>query len=75
MKTKASVALAESLRPKVMSAVDLADKLGISKQTVSDWVAGRSRPEPERMAKLEEMLGIPMRAWTEALDQSTGTEG
>jgi len=75
--TKASLALAKALRPKVMSAVDLARKLGISKQTVSDWVAHRSRPEPERMAQLEELLGIPMREWTEEAEESggTGTEG
>ena len=58
-----------------MSAVELAEKLGVSKQTVSEWVGGRSRPEPERMAALEELLGIPMRAWTEPVEQATGTEG
>jgi transcriptional regulator with XRE-family HTH domain len=60
-----------------MSRADLAEKLGVSRQAVSDWVSGDSQPKPDLMAKIEDLLGIPMRSWTETpdeTDKSTGTD-
>ncbi len=57
--------MAEALRPKVMSQSDLARELGVSPQAVSGWIVGRSKPTPELMARIEDLLSIPMRAWTE----------
>lgn len=66
MLTDGCVRLAEALKPKVMSQSDLAKKLNVSPQAVSGWVSGKSKPSPELMARLEDLLGIPMRSWTEA---------
>lgn len=33
---------------------------------VSRWVGGRT-PSPEHMARIEDLLGIPMRAWIEEI--------
>lgn len=65
MKTEASDRLAKALRPtRVMSQSELARQLDVSPQAVSDWVRGDCQPKPELMAKIEDLLGIPMRAWT-----------
>ncbi len=66
MQTAGSVRLAEALTPRVMTQSELARQLGVSAQAVSDWVAGKSKPKPDLMARIEDLLGIPMRAWTEA---------
>lgn len=44
---------------------DLASKVGVSQQAVSNWLSGYARPSRDAMAKLEDLLGIPMRAWTQ----------
>lgn len=67
MKTAASRLLEEAVRPKVMAPGELAKRLGVSPQAVSGWVTGKSKPAPDVMARLEDLLKIPMRAWTEAL--------
>lgn len=56
---------ARLLSEKLMSQTDLAKELDVTPQAVSAWINGRTTPTPDRMAKLEELLGIPMRAWTE----------
>jgi transcriptional regulator with XRE-family HTH domain len=61
----ASELLKEALNPKVISRADLAAKLGVSRQAVSDWLNGDALPTADRMAQLEDLLGIPMRSWTE----------
>ncbi len=67
MHTSGSVRLGEALSPKVMSQAELARKLDVSAQAVSDWVAGKSKPKPDLMAQIEDLTGIPMRAWTEEI--------
>lgn len=65
--TEGSRALAAILRPpkpKHMSQAELARKLEVSAQAVSDWLRGDTLPRPELMAKIEDILGVPMRAWT-----------
>ena len=51
----------------------LAETLGVSPQAVSGWVTGKSKPEPKYMAKLEDLLGIPMRAWMEEVESENGS--
>ena len=70
MRTRGEIQLGEALRPKVMSQSDLAKELGVSPQAVSGWVIGRAKPTPDLMARIEDLLGIPMRAWTETEDES-----
>lgn len=69
--------LLNAVTPRVRAA-DLARELGITSQAVSAWVRGLSKPSPEQMARLEEMLGIPMRSWlqreAERTRRRTGTD-
>lgn len=64
-RSKAAEELKRLLRPPppVMNQTRLAEKLGVSQQAVSSWLKGRALPEPERMAAIEGLLGIPMRDW------------
>jgi len=66
--------LAEALRPAKpsMSQAELSRRLGVSRNTVQAWLNG-SEPAAEHMAKIEELLGIPMRAWAEEARAATGT--
>jgi transcriptional regulator with XRE-family HTH domain len=76
MLSKAAVALAEKLEPRTtlgMTAAELARKLGVTPQAVSGWIKGKAVPTPETLRALEDVTGIPMRAWTEpAVDASEG---
>ncbi len=45
--------------------VDLAKRLGVTRQLVHGWLRGADRPSPRLMRDLEDELGIPMRAWVE----------
>lgn len=77
--TKASQALRAALTPK-MTQEQLAAQLDVTQQAISSWANGRTSPSPEVMAKLEDILQIPMRDWASKLDeeaapQATGTEG
>lgn len=50
----------------------LARQLGVTQQAVFAWQTGRNCPSPRYMARLEDLLEIPMRAWTEpAADEVT----
>ena len=67
--SRAARELRQKLTP-AMKQSELADQLGVSQQAVSAWLKGRARPDPERMAKIEEILGIPMRSWVEPMPES-----
>jgi transcriptional regulator with XRE-family HTH domain len=71
--SKASKQLRELLSPK-LTQVELAERLQVTQQAVSSWVSGRTAPKRKYMAALEDLAGIPMRAWTEppAEQQSKG---
>jgi transcriptional regulator with XRE-family HTH domain len=76
--SKGARALRASLKPK-MNQADLAKALGVTQQAVSAWLSGAAQPKPELMARIEDLLGIPMRDWTEVAQESepasTGTSG
>jgi transcriptional regulator with XRE-family HTH domain len=74
MVTQGSAKLADALKPKVMSQAELARRLGVSPQAVSGWVMGNAKPTADLMAKIEDVLGIPMRAWTEPAEDD-GEQG
>lgn len=61
--SRAACELRRKLTPPVMNQARLAEKLGVTQQAVSAWLKGRALPEPERMAAIEQLLGIPMRDW------------
>lgn len=72
-RTKAAHALGERLAPQkqtLASQSDLARALGVTPQSVSNWVNGQSKPAPENMRRIEDLLGIPMRDWTEPEESS-----
>jgi transcriptional regulator with XRE-family HTH domain len=60
-----------------MTQAELARRLGVSRQAVTAWLNG-SKPDADSMAKIEDLLGIPMRAWAEeaapSQPASTGTD-
>lgn len=72
--SKAAAELRKKLSP-VMNQSTLAKRLGVSQQAVSAWLKGRALPEPERMGQIEEILGIPMREWVEASDETNDESG
>lgn len=41
-----------------LSQTDLAEKLGVSQNSVSTWLLGRSVPEPERVFAIERALDV-----------------
>lgn len=79
VETAASQALKRALSPRLTQA-ELAAKLGVTQQAVSSWAQGRTTPSAEYMAKIEDLLQIPMRDWAPRVaapkeEQSTGTDG
>lgn len=68
--TKAARALGDLLSPpkqtKPSTQSELARALGVTPQSVSNWVNGQSKPSPENMRRLEDIFGILMRDWVEA---------
>jgi len=62
--SKGANMLRECISPK-FSQTEIAERLGVTKQAVYAWVNGHGRPTPDKLAKLEDLTGIPMRAWAE----------
>ena len=60
--------------PPDLSQEELAKRLGVTRQAVWAWLTGESRPDPQRMAQIEDMLGIPMRDWVEPADADDPTD-
>lgn len=79
MQTVASRLLREKCVPDTdWSQANLARKLGVKRQAVAQWLSGVAQPKPRIMARLEDLLDIPMRAWTQrnrAATKRTGTDG
>lgn len=52
---------------------ELAEKLGVSPQAVSNWCAeqarNRTRPDAKLRKKLEELTGIPRTAWLNEVER------
>lgn len=71
VRSRAVSEMRRKLGPPVMNQAQLAEKLGVSQQAVSSWLKGRAVPEPERMAQIEDLLGIPMRDWVEPSDDGS----
>jgi transcriptional regulator with XRE-family HTH domain len=46
-----------------LTQTQLASELGVSPQAVSNWVAGRARPEPRFRADIERLTGVPRTLW------------
>ena len=43
-----------------LTQVDIANRLKVSKQTVSDWVSGKKFPRVDRMQQLADLFGVLM---------------
>ena len=63
MSSGAKRLLAATTREPQISRARLAENLGVSKQAVSAWGRGISRPSVEHLVKIEELLGIPVAEW------------
>jgi transcriptional regulator with XRE-family HTH domain len=66
--------LEKKLHPE-LTQTELARQLGVKKQNVSQWMSGWARPTPERMKALQDLLGIPMEAWTQPADADDAPSG
>ena len=49
--------LVAELERKDMSQTELAEKVGCSKQAISDWIAGRAGPSPRSISQIARVLG------------------
>lgn len=55
-----------------LSAVDLADLVGVTDQTVASWESGAASPDPRRAARLAQVLGVRVRDLTTLRDDEMG---
>lgn len=60
---KANQALSDFRKGKFISQEELANLLGVSRQTVSRWEQGTFTPSVENLAKLSEIFGVPVDAF------------
>lgn len=54
--------LKELLKSKGLKQKWLANKLGVSEVTVSNWCAGKTVPNKEHLKKLSEILEVPLKS-------------
>lgn len=70
--TRASASLRRLLEPQPpagkLTQMELSERLGVSRQRVSQWCNGESMPSAEMMAAIEDVMGVPMREWAELVD-------
>jgi transcriptional regulator with XRE-family HTH domain len=53
----------ELLKERFLTKAEVARRVGVSHQVVSDWAAGMKRPAPEHREILQREFGIPVEAW------------
>jgi transcriptional regulator with XRE-family HTH domain len=80
--TRGAVLLIEGTRPPPPSSgltqSEVAERLGVHRSLVSHWAMGVSRPKLDHAVKLQEIMGIPVEAWTENVTKvpdDAGAEG
>lgn len=56
-------ALREAMKAREWTQVSVAEKLKVSKTTVSRWLSGQRSPARTHMAALRELLEIPIDVW------------
>lgn len=54
--------LKELLKTKGIKQKWLADKIGVSEVTVSNWCGGKSVPRTEHLKELSKLLNVPMKS-------------
>lgn len=54
------IRLKEVMAERGMKSVELAERLGVTKQTVSNLINGRVMPSVETISKAADALGVPM---------------
>ena len=54
--------LKELLKSKGLKQKWLADKIGVSEVTVSNWCAGKSIPKKENVIRISELLDVPVKS-------------
>lgn len=64
--TAGSRLLAQALASAQLTQADAAQRLGVTQQTVSDWIAGGSVPRGQNLLRLREAFGISLESWFES---------
>lgn len=62
-RTPGSVQFEAFLRETKTSHESFANELGVAQPSVSAWVAGTARPEPEKREAIAILTGVPVPAW------------
>ncbi|WP_337825287.1 helix-turn-helix domain-containing protein [Amycolatopsis sp. A1MSW2902] len=55
-----------------LSILDLADLIGMTRSSVHKWEAGDVAPDPRRAKKAADVLGVPLQALTDLVDDEIG---
>ena len=53
--------LNEIIKSKGMKQIFIAQKIGVSVVTVSNWVQGKSKPSEKHLNRLSELLQVPIK--------------
>ncbi len=69
--TRGRLALLESFaRPKAVTQVDLALRLGVTQASIAQWCSGVTRPDHKHRLALERILDIPAQDWLDAREKA-----
>ena len=69
VETEGKRILAKKLAELEKSQTWLAEALGVHQSSISQWVAGNSRPKSEQRELLNVVLGVPVDAWSTLEEQ------
>lgn len=52
--------LKDTMKSRSLTSVELAERIGVTKATVSYWINGKVFPSPEMLTKIATALDVPM---------------
>ena len=58
-------AISELRQKRGLTAAELAEQLGVTERVIADWESGRTVPDAEQLASMEELFGVAAEALVE----------